>query len=170
MCVDAMETEVQALKDKETYEEVPRPSGIRPIPCKLGFKWNAHEARAKARIVVMGCYQDTSHLETFAPTASHTTTKMIVFNAARRSWRLEAIKIDARFLNGEAPPDAYVLPPPGYRVEGMIWKLKKSLYGLATSPRTWFLLFVTTLRRYRLVQSTNEPCVFSILSEIVVVI
>ena len=117
--VEAMEAEIEALRGKETFEVVERKPGIKPIPCKWVFKLKAHEARAKAQIIVMGCFQDTSSLETFAPTAAHTTTKMVVFYAARRSWRLECMDIDAAFLNGEAPPETYVLPPPGYREEGI---------------------------------------------------
>ena len=50
----AMDVEIEALKSKNTFEVVPRQPHMQPIPCKWIFKWKAHEARAKARIVVMG--------------------------------------------------------------------------------------------------------------------
>ena len=147
----------RSVAGKETFEVVERKSGV-----KRFFKWKAQEVRAKARIkhwlFVMGCFQDTSLAEAFTLTAAHTTTKMILSYAARCSWRLESIDIDAAYLNREPPPDTYVLSPPGYREDSILWKLKRSLYGLATSPRTWFLHFVSRLLRYGLMQSGIEPC------------
>ena len=76
--VEAMEAEIEALRGKEILKCLSVSRVLSQFRAS-GFKWKAHEARAKARIVIMGCFQDTSSLETFAPTAAHTTTKMIVF-------------------------------------------------------------------------------------------
>ena len=156
-----MEAEIQALNSKGTYSWVKRKPGMRPIPCKWVFKWKAHEARAKSRIVVLGNLQDTSGMDVFASTAAHTAVKTIFFKAALMGWTIETLDIDAAFLNGKAPPNTYVLPPPGYETDGYLWKLNKSLYGMATSPKAWFEHFTATLSKFGLEQSRIEPCLFT---------
>ena len=55
---------------------------MRQIPRKWVFKWEAHEARAKSRIVVLGNLQDTAGVDVFASTAAHTAVKTIFLKAA----------------------------------------------------------------------------------------
>ena len=72
------------------------------------------------------------------------------------------LDIDSAFLNGEAPPNTYVLPQPGYERKGFLWKLNKSLYIMATSPKTWLDHFTKTLLEFGLEQLRIEPCLFTL--------
>jgi hypothetical protein len=52
----------------------------------------------------------------------------------RRVWSLSQLDMMNAFLNGEL--DAYMRPPPEYSVpKGMVYHLRRSLYGLKQSPR-----------------------------------
>jgi Reverse transcriptase (RNA-dependent DNA polymerase) len=42
------------------------------------------------------------------------------------------------FLNGEIEDDVFIEQPTDYRVRGKVCKLKKTLYGLRTSPAIWY--------------------------------
>jgi hypothetical protein len=50
--------------------------------------------------------------------------------------------------------------PPGFKIEGHIWKLNKSLYGLAQSPRNYFLYTKEKLLKMGFYQSESDPCLF----------
>src|SRR5271156_1199054 len=49
--------------------------------------------------------------------------------------------VKTAFLNGDLEHSIYMEPPPGsidYGHPNIIWKLKKSLYGLKQASRTWY--------------------------------
>jgi hypothetical protein len=50
--------------------------------------------------------------------------------------------------------------PPGFGIPGQVWKLRKSLYGLAQSPQNYFLYTRDKLIKMGFVQSEADPCVF----------
>jgi hypothetical protein len=55
-------------------------------------------------------------------------------------------------------------PPPGSNTpKGLVWKLRKSLYGLRQSGRNWNKLFVNVLcnEEFGFVQHSGDPCLFT---------
>jgi hypothetical protein len=54
----------------------------------------------------------------------------------------------------------YVAMPPGFGIPRQVWKLRKSLYGLAQSPRNYFLYTRYKLIKMGFVQSEADPCLF----------
>src|SRR5271156_5162244 len=49
--------------------------------------------------------------------------------------------VKTAFLNGDLEPSIYMEPPPGsidYGRPNIVWKLKKSLYGLKQASRAWY--------------------------------
>ena len=61
---------------------------------------------------------------------------------------LEVEKMDVKtmFLHGDLDEEIYMNQPKGFTVKGkkeLVYKLKKSLYGLNQSPRTWYQKFDT---------------------------
>ena len=44
--------------------------------------------------------------------------------------------------------------------EHLVWKLKKSIYGLKQASRSWNLRFDEVIKTYGFVQSPNESCVY----------
>ena len=56
---------------------------------------------------------------------------MLMAVAANESFKLASVDIRAAFLQSRTlDRDVYMLPPPDIRKPGVIWKLKKPLYGL----------------------------------------
>ena len=77
--------------------------------------------------------------------------------------KLETKQIDytAAFIHAPIDCIVYVECPKGFEVEGKVWKLKKSLYGLAQSPRNFFLHTKSQLEdKLGFVQSDADPCLF----------
>ncbi|CAL2238912.1 unnamed protein product [Prunus armeniaca] len=53
--------------------------------------------------------------------------------------------------------------PPGIHVtskEGVVCKLRKSLYGLKQSPRAWFGRFAASMNKFGYVQSNSDHTLF----------
>ena len=108
--------------------------------------------KANARLVVPG-YKDASAYEVRkdAPTGSRISVHLLLTFTAAKRWNLMSADVKSAFLKGEefepgerelyienvksAAPDAPRLPLP----EGGLAKLRKGIFGLADSPRRWYL-------------------------------
>ncbi|CAL9017645.1 unnamed protein product [Prunus brigantina] len=136
--MDAMNVEMDALNKNKTWDLVPLPRGKKAVGCRWVFTLK-HKAdgsidRYKARLVAKGYTQTygVDYLETFAPVAK---------------------------LNTEI----YMDLPPGIPVtskEGVVCKLRKSLYGLKQSPRAWFGRFAASMKKFGYVQSNSDHTLF----------
>ena len=75
---------------------------------------------------------------------------------------LDTTQIDYTAAFVHAPIDClvYVECPKGFVGKGKCWKLKKSLYGLAQSPRNYFLYTKEKLIKMGFYQSNADPCLF----------
>jgi hypothetical protein len=56
--------------------------------------------------------------------------------ASVRELFISQLDVKNAFFNGELRDDIYMRPPPGYSVpEGMVYHLRRSLYGLKQASR-----------------------------------
>ena len=78
----AMEEEMRALAENETWDLVDASKGVEPIGCKGVYKVN----RYKARLAMKGYTQqhDIDYHETFAPAAKLTTIRVLLAVAAAK--------------------------------------------------------------------------------------
>eukprot|EP00963_Diacronema_lutheri_P010019 scaffold946_cov359-Pavlova_lutheri.AAC.1 len=51
--------------------------------------------------------------------------------------------------------------PLGYRLDGRVWKLRKTLYGLKQAPRAWHKRLTEELERLGFTCSCVDPGLFS---------
>ena len=66
-----------------------------------------------------------------SPTVSKESFKMLMAVAANENFKLASVDIRAAFLQSKTlDRDIFMLPPPDIRKPGVIWRLKKPLYGL----------------------------------------
>ncbi|CAL2266073.1 unnamed protein product [Prunus armeniaca] len=89
-------------------------------------------------------------METFDLVAKLNTVRVLLSLAANHDWPLLQFDVKNVFLHGDLKEEIYMNPPPGIPVtskEGMVCKLRKSLYGLKQSPRAWFGRFATSMRK-----------------------
>jgi len=57
---------------------------------------------------------------------------------------LDQLDVKTAFLYGDLDEEIYMTQPMGFKTadkENMVYKLKKSLYGLKQSPRQWYKRF-----------------------------
>ena len=143
----AMQDELDALQDNETFELVPAPIDRQVV----GGRWvyavkicqNGEEAH-KARYVVKGYSRipEIDYQETFAPTARMSSIRILLQRAVQNDMRVHQMDVKTAYLNAPIDCDIYMEQPEGFEKHGkngekLVCKLKKSLYGLKQSGRNW---------------------------------
>ncbi|XP_060177997.1 uncharacterized mitochondrial protein AtMg00820-like [Lycium barbarum] len=102
--VEAMEQELQALNDNQTWSMVPLPAGKVPIGCKWVFKVkyraNGEVERYKSRLVVKGynLKEGIDFKETFSPVVKMMTVRVVLALAAANQWCLHQMDMSNAFL------------------------------------------------------------------------
>ncbi|WVZ62734.1 hypothetical protein U9M48_012444 [Paspalum notatum var. saurae] len=142
----AMEAELEAIHENNTWVWSELPKGSRAIGLKWVFKVKKDPAgnvvKHKARLVAKGYAQrqGVDYEEVFAPVARMETVRVLLAMAANGGWQVHHMDVKSAFLNGELSEQVFVHQPPGFsdhKHEGQVLKLKKALYGLKQAPRAW---------------------------------
>ncbi|BBN69882.1 hypothetical protein Prudu_1222S000100, partial [Prunus dulcis] len=103
----AVETELLALEENQTWDVVPCPSSVKPLGNKFVFSVKLRSDgsidRYKARLVALGNKQEygLDYDETFAPVAKMTTVRTILALAASQSWPLHQMDVKNAFLHSQ---------------------------------------------------------------------
>jgi hypothetical protein len=160
-----MAEEIAALERTGTWDLVPLPSNVTPITCKWVYKVRSDGSleRYKARLVARGFQQEygIDYEETFAPVAHVTTVRTLLAVKAVRQWSISQLDVKNAFLNGELREEVYMQPPPGYSVpDGLVCRLRHSLYGLNQAPRAWFECFSSVVIDAGFNPSDHDPALF----------
>ncbi|UYV70787.1 hypothetical protein LAZ67_8000616 [Cordylochernes scorpioides] len=164
---EAMNEEMNSLTENDVHECTTLPPGQKPIDCKWVLKTKLNSkgeiARYKARLVAKGFAQKKGidYEETFSPVARHDTIRTLLAIAANEDLKLVQFDIKTAFLYGDLQDQIYIKQPEGFNNgTDLVWKLKKSLYGLKQSPRCWNQKIVNFMKERCLKESTADPCLF----------
>ena len=140
----AKSNEIEKLREMGTFEEVfLSPSDPKP----LSGRWVITEKSPdvfKARYVIRGFEEPTdSEEQTFSPTTSLVSIKTTLGYSLANNLFTAVLDISGAFLNAPIQDSAIIVAPPEEYVPSLsntkpvFWKLKKSLYGLRSSPVRW---------------------------------
>ncbi|GKV47997.1 hypothetical protein SLEP1_g54840 [Rubroshorea leprosula] len=165
----AMETEIKALEDNQTWILTDLPEGKVPIGCKwvykIKYKTDGTIERYKARLVAKGFTQQEGldYHETFAPVAKLVTLRCLLAVAANQNWSLHQLDVQNAFLHGDLHEEVYMKIPPGFSRQGenRVCKLQKSLYGLKQASRNWFAKLSSALLEVGFLSSPVDPSLFT---------
>lgn len=166
----AMEKEMEALQQNNTWRLSKLPPGKRAIKSKWVFKSKdeipgVEDARYKARLVGKGFSQIPSvdFTDIYSQVVKHTSIRLLLDIVALRDLQLEQLDVKTTFLHGELDKEIYMEQPEGYYVEGKedyVCKLQKSLYGLKQSPRLWYKRFDQFITGIGFKRSSFDACVY----------
>ncbi|KAK9076273.1 hypothetical protein SSX86_004606 [Deinandra increscens subsp. villosa] len=169
--LDAMQTELEAIKRNNTWTLTQLPKNQKAIGLKWVFKLkkdaNGEVTKHKARLVAKGYVQlkGVDYEEVFAPVARIETVRLILAMAATNNWRVHHLDVKTAFLNGELQEEVYVTQPDGFEVKGKeayVYKLHKALYGLKQAPRAWNSKLDKTLKGLGFTKCIHEAGVYVI--------
>lgn len=167
--VDAMNAELKALEDNQTWELMALPPGKKAIGCKWVYKIKRNPdgsiERYKARLVAKGFNQveGVDYFDSFSPVAKLVTVRMLITIATMHGWELHQLDVNNAFLHGYLNDEVYMKVPQGYQgsTDGQVCKLKCSLYGLKQASREWNNELRFTLYNFGLTQSQYDHCLFT---------
>ena len=140
--VAAREKELKSFRDTGTYEEVQYVNQQ-----VITSRWvqtlkmdDEGNVKAKARLVARGFEDpDLGDIITASPTCGRGMWRLAVQICANKGWMPRCIDITTAFLQGEElDREVYLLPPKGCAPKGVVWRLRKPVYGLSDAPRKWY--------------------------------
>ncbi|KAJ9547159.1 LOW QUALITY PROTEIN: hypothetical protein OSB04_019702 [Centaurea solstitialis] len=153
-----------------------------PLPTKkskVGCYWiftpkvgpDGKLARLKDCLVAKGYTQifGLDYGDTFSLVAKMTSIRLLLSVAVMQDWPRYQLDIKNSFLHGDLQEEVYMEQPPGFVAQGesgLVYKLRKSFYGLKQSPRAWFGRFNAVVKEFGMCQSIANHSVFYRLSGI----
>ena len=113
----------------------------------------------KARLCARGFEEDVV-FRTDSPTCMRESVKVVLCIITTLEWNIRSIDFKTAFLQGKSiDREVYLRPPVECNTE-KIWKLRKTVYGLADAPRVWFLRLKEELLRLGVTISTYDQGLF----------
>ena len=176
--VEAMNEEMEALHECNTWEIVPRPDNKNVVGSKWVYKIkhkpDGSVERYKARLVARGFTQQygQDYDETFSPVVKLGTVRIIIALALQHGWSLSQLDVKNAFLHGELKEEVYMEQPPGYSMHdssNWVCKLRRSLYGLKQASRSWFESFSTEIQHHGFTKSVLDHSLFIFKSDSAIV-
>ena len=135
-----------------------------PSTWAIVYKGAPGLGKIKARLCARGDKEpNVDMIRTDAPTASKDSIRILLSISASTGWKLHSLDFQAAFIQGkDIDRELYMKPPPDYRKTnpGIIFRIRKRLYGLRDASRGW----VTEIRDYLLgcgmIQSSMDRALF----------
>lgn len=178
----AMKEEIESLEENDTFELTTLPEGKNVVGGKWVYtiKESAEGSETfKARYVAKGYSQveGIDYQETFAPTASISSVRVLMQLAAQYDLEVHQMDVKTAYLHAPIDHEIFMDQPEGFERmsengERMVYKLKKSLYGLKQSGRNWNKILHEHLIGDGFDRNPADHCVYSkqIDGDIVIVI
>lgn len=117
----------------------------------------------KARLVALGYQEDVSMEAVDSPTGSREGDRILAWLAVQNGWILMSSDAIRAFLqsnkrDSEEAQIAVYPPKQAGEAEGVVWLVMKSLYGLRSAPKAWWLTIKCKLREKSFTQCRNLQC------------
>ena len=167
----AIQKEMDGLKQHDVYKLVNTssvPNGEKIIGSRFVFKQKA-DGRFKARLVVQGQVQEPGidYGRSYAPVCRIGSIRTLLTIACEKGWLVGQVDVVVAFLQSLVDKDVFVEPAPGHDPrdsktgEAMVYKLQRSLYGLAQSPVLWYGTIDGVLVAIGFRPTQSDPCVYT---------
>ena len=165
----AAQKEIKSLQDLKVYTLVPIsnvPKGKNVIGSKWVFKVKTDNTY-KARLVAQGWNQVHGRdcCGTYAPVCRLQSIRMVLAIAAELNFEVRQLDVKTAFLYADIEEEVYVTMAPGFETTNLdgvqlVMKLRKSLYGHAQSPQSWWKTIDPKLVEIGFVPLKPDSCVY----------
>ena len=150
----AMKAEMESFRKFDVYDEVDIDDLTPEERSKIiGGRWvltPKSDTVVKARYVAQGYAQYVEPDAVCATTLSPTTLRLCLTLALQRRYHMQTWDVSTAFLHATRSEEEpiYLRPPVEfYDEESTLWRVKRAVYGLKTSPREWQDCFAKTLTK-----------------------
>lgn len=141
---EAIDSELEALREHKTWVAESPPAGKRTIDSRLlTVKHTADGSidKFKARLVAKGFQQRTDG-NVYAPVIYFTTVRLLMSLIVARNGHVHQMDVRTAFLNAslDDSEEVYMWPPKGIDIgicKGQVLRLRKAIYGLKKAPNIW---------------------------------
>ena len=161
--VAGMKKEVKSTQDFQVFDEI----AVEQVPDELSqqgisTKWvktRKGDGTVRCRLVARGYTQQVDDKdEIFASTPSLTNLKLLLVLAMAFNWHIAVGDVSTAFLHASVDSDIFVIPPlEFYPQGGVLWKLRKALYGLRNSPKLWQTHFASVMAKNGFKRMKSDP-------------
>ena len=145
--IAGMNKEMTSIKNFEVYEEfLTSECTSEQLQNAISTKWvkRPKGGEVKCRVCVRGFDQEVDPDDTYASTPSLITLRLLLTLAIAFDWFVIAGDVSTAFLHALLTDEVFVIPPVEYYPNGgVLWKLRKAMYGLKQSPKMWQQHFVS---------------------------
>ena len=160
--------ELETLEDMDAWEVVDQTSDMNVIDSIWAFKLKRYPdgliKKFKARFCARGDQQleGVDFFETYAPVVQWTTVRLLLILEILLNLKSKQGDVTAAFLHADLDEKekVYVRMPQGFRKNGKVLKLKKTLYGLKQSPRMFWKYLTAAMVKSGMQVSKLDPCLF----------
>ena len=168
--MEAMVEEKESLNKNKTWELLELPKGKKAIGCKWVFRkkdaiLEKEGERFKAKLVAKGYSQrhGIDYNEVFSPVVRHTSIRVVLALVAHQDLELEQLDVKMAFLHGNLEEEIFMEQLEGFEKPGtknLVYRLKKSLYGLKQSPRKCYKRFDSYMINIGYTHCEYDCCVY----------
>ena len=137
-CVQAKQSELRNWEDFGVFEEI-KDDGQKCV--NTNWVLVKKSSGVKARLCVRGDQEPgKDDIRTDSPTINKINIKLFYVIASHFGWVIKSADIKAAFLQGTAlDRNVFVRPPKERRVQGVIWKMLKRVYGFVDASTGFYL-------------------------------
>ncbi|GJS55888.1 retrotransposon protein, putative, ty1-copia subclass [Tanacetum coccineum] len=167
--LNAMNVEMQSMKDNEVWDLVDLPLDRKIIGSKWLFKKKTDIDGVihtyKAHLVAKG-YTQTLRIdyeETFSLVVDIRAIRILIAIHAFYDYEIWQMDVKTTFLNEYLSEEVYMEQPEGFvnlKYPNRVCKLKRSIYGLKQASRQWNKRFNDEIKKFGFTQNRDEPCVY----------
>ena len=157
-CQAAKAVELQKLSAFDVYEEVLY-EGQECISTRWILWHKGDEVRA--RLVARG-FEEEVVTEKDSPTVGKVAVRLFLVLSASKKWSVKTTDIKSAFLQGNPiDREVFLVPPKESNTgDGVVWKLKRCLYGLNDAARKFYDSVVMELKSLGCKHSVCDPALF----------
>ena len=137
---EAKEVELKKWVDEKVYEDV-EDIGQECLSTTWVMTEKLVDGKSvvKARLVVRG-FEEVEKARADSPTCAKEDIRLLLTVAAAREWKIHSLDVKAAFLQGKRiEREVYLKAPKEKTSPGVVWKLRKVVYGLSDASRSWYL-------------------------------
>ena len=165
---EAIQTEIDVLKEHEVFTWVPRPPSRKLIDSTWAWKVKPDElgyvSRFRARLAARGFKQiyGVDYVDSMAPVAKLSTFRVLLAESARRGMDIDFVDIRSAYLQAKLKIKQYMKPPEGVPPPkpGMVMRLDRALPGTTQAGREWHKQIHGKMIGWGFKVSAADPCLY----------